>query len=511
MPVPSTAKAAYAELLKHSHEMTVLGTIGGLVSWDQNVLMPRQGTSWRGEQLALLSQLGHARLTDPRIGELLSVVEASPLIADRDGVAARNVRHLRRAYDRATKVPATLVAELSRVTTQAHEAWVDARKHNHFATFLPLLERIVALKREEAAAVSTKGMHPYEALLDEYEEGAKVADLQALFSTLTTELSPFVKALGKAKHKPKDSLLHRHFPLDRQKIFAEAAMRMLGFDFSRGRLDVSAHPFCTGLGPNDHRLTTRYDERFFPAAFFAALHETGHGLYEMHLPAALYGQPAGGACSLGIHESQSRLWENLVGRSEAFWQGMLPRVQQQFPDTLDDVSVSDWTLAVNQVKPSLIRVEADEVTYNLHIALRFELEVGLLTGDLKPRDLPGAWNSQMQKLLGIRPKTDTEGCLQDVHWSFGGLGYFPTYTLGNLYSAQFFEALTADLGGQKTVDEHLRRGEFLPIRTWLTKHVHQYGSTRTPAEICQAATGKKLSPKPFLTYLKRKFSRLYNL
>jgi carboxypeptidase Taq len=505
-----TPADAYAELVRRSKELGVLNSCAAVLGWDQQTYMPRGGAGLRGEQMALLAALSHQKVTDPKIGELLAAVEGSELVKDLDSPEAANVRELRRGYDRATKLPQSLVEELARVTTQAQQAWEQAKKANDFPAFRPWLESVVALKRQEAAAVGYKD-HPYNALIDEYEPGTTVAELRQLFAGLTAELVPLIRKVVESPKKPDRSVLEREFPIDRQKVFAEAAAVACGFDFAAGRLDTTAHPFCSGLGPGDCRITTRYNPRFFSEAFFGVLHETGHAVYEQNLPAKHFGTPLGSACSFGIHESQSRLWENQVGRGRPFWDHFFPRAQQTFPTALAGVSPDAFYFAINDVRPSLIRVEADEATYNLHVALRFELELALLSGDLTVADLPGAWNDRFKALFGLDVPDDSRGCLQDIHWSFGGIGYFPTYTLGNLYAAQFMEAARRDLGGAESLNEDFRRGRFDRLRGWLVENIHRHGQRFRAGELCRRATGRPLSAGPFLSHLNEKYGPLYSV
>ncbi len=498
---------AYAELIRRVREAALLASCAGVLGWDERTYMPRAGAGLRGDQMALLARLGHEKLTDPRIGELLAQVEGSPLVADAASDAGANVREIRRTYDRQTKLPKELVEELARVTTQAQGEWQEARTHNDFPRFRPWLEKIVALKRQEAAAVGYK-VHPYDALLDEYEPGMTAAEVTKLFADLSAALVPLVAAIAASAQKPNREILHREFPVDRQEVFGQAAAAAIGFDFESGRLDKTTHPFCSGFGPGDCRITTRYNPRFFNEAFFGILHESGHGMYEQGLDPAHYGTPLGSAASLGIHESQSRLWENQVGRSRPFWEHFFPRARQTFPAALRDVSLDAWYFAVNEVQPSFIRVEADEATYNLHIVLRFELEQALLTGDLAPADVPGAWNERFQQILGLMPPNDVQGSLQDIHWSFGGLGYFPTYTLGNLYAAQLMDTARRDLPG---LEDDFRRGEFGRLKSWLSDNVYRQGQRYRPQELCRRVTGRPLDYRPFLTYLREKYEPLYRL
>jgi carboxypeptidase Taq len=504
-----TPADAYAELIRRSKELGVLNSCAAVLGWDQQTYMPAKGAGLRGEQMAFLAALSHQKLTDPKVGEVLAAVEASELVKDSESDAAANTRELRRAYNRATKIPQSLVEELARATTAAHQAWEHAKKNDDFPTFRPHLEKIVGLKREEANAVGF-ATHPYDALIEEYEPGTTVAELRELFAGLTRELVPLIRKIADSPHKPDRSVLEREFPVDRQRVFAEAAAVAFGFDFSAGRLDTTAHPFCSGFGPGDCRITTRYNPRFFSEAFFGVLHETGHALYEQNLPGENFGTPTGVACSFGIHESQSRLWENQVGRGRPFWDHFFPRLKQTFPTALADVSPDVFFFAINDVRPSLIRVEADEATYNLHIALRFELELALLSGDLSVGELPSAWNERFANLFGLAVPDDARGCLQDIHWSFGGIGYFPTYTLGNLYSAQFMSAVRHALGADSLTDD-FRRGEFSRLRDWLVQNIHRYGQRFRAGELCRRATGSSLSPEPFVHYLNEKYGKLYRV
>jgi carboxypeptidase Taq len=503
-----TASDAYAELVRRSRELGVINSCAAVLNWDHQTYMPARGGALRGDQLAFLASLAHQKFTDPKVGELLAAVEGSDLVRDPESDAAANVRELRRAHDRAAKLPPALVAELARVTTEAQQVWEQAKKKNDYPSFRPLLARILELKRQEADAVGYR-THRYDALIEEYEPGTTVAELKTLFAGLTAELAPLVRAIVAAPKQPDASVLEREYPADRQKVFAEAAAAAIGFDFRAGRLDTTAHPFCSGFGPGDCRITTRYNPRFFNEAFFGVLHETGHAMYEQGLPAEHFGTPLGAACSFGIHESQSRLWENQVGRGRPFWEHFFPRLKQTFPAALADVLPETFYFAINRVKPSLIRVEADEATYNLHVALRFELELALLSGDLTPADLPGAWNDRFEALFGLTVPDDARGCLQDIHWSFGGIGYFPTYTLGNLYAAQLMQAVRLDCGA--ALDDDFRRGEFGRLKGWLGEHVYRHGQRFRAGELCRRATGTPLSPEPFVRSLREKFGSLFEV
>ncbi len=498
---------AYDELIGRAKEVALLESCAAVLNWDQRTYMPPRGSAHRAEQLALLAGMVHQRATAPEIGELLAEVEQSALAREPGMPAAVNVREIRRTYDRASKLPQALVEELARTCALARDVWVEARRKSDFALFRPWLEKVVVLKRQEAAAVGYAGV-PYDALLDDYEPGETTAHLKKLFAELREELVPLVLAIATSRRKPDLSILEREYPLDRQEAFGKAAAAVIGFDFEAGRLDVTTHPFCSGIGPGDTRLTTRYNPRDFGDAFFSILHEAGHGIYDQGLDPAHYGTPLGSPVSLGIHESQSRLWENFVGRSRAFWEHFFPRARQTFPAALEDVSLDAFYFAINDVRPSFVRVDADEATYNLHILLRFELEQAFIRGDLRAADVPAAWNETSKRYLGLDVPDDARGCLQDTHWSGGGIGYFPTYTLGNMYAAQFFARARADLGD---LDAQFRRGEFTPLKGWLNARIHRQGQRYRAGDLVQAVTGKPLSHRPLLEHLRAKYAPLYDL
>lgn len=456
----------------------------------------------------MIARLIHQRLTDPRIGEWLGILEGSELVKDPHSDAAVNVRETRREYDRATKLPSSLVEELAKTAVLAMHAWAEARKQSNFPHFRPWLGKMLDLKRDVAKCVGYSD-HPYDAMLDAYEPHETTAGVRKVFETLRAPLVELVGAICESRRRPDKSLVERRFPIDRQEAFARNAAKAIGFDFEEGRLATSVHPFCSGLGPGDTRMTTRYDENYFNGAFFGVLHETGHAMYEQGLPKkSHFGQALADAISLGIHESQSRMWENLVGRSDAFWAHFWPMAQEAFPESLGNVSRADWVAAINTVEPSFIRVEADETTYNLHILIRFELETAMMEGQLQPNDIPGAWNEKYRKYLGITPQNDAEGCLQDVHWSHGLLGYFPTYTLGNLYASQFFEQAGSELGDLAPM---FARGEFAPLLSWLREKIHKHGKRYTAAQLVQNVTGRPLSAEPLLRHLRNRAREVYGV
>lgn len=503
-----TTAEAYTELVEHLQKVALLGSCASVLGWDEQTYMPPGGAEHRSNQLGLLAGLVHEQATAPVIGELLAEIEANPPVEPPDAPRSVNVRETRRDYERATKLPRRLVEELSRVSTLSQQAWIEARKKSAFKEFLPWLEKIVALKREEAEAIGYAGGVPYDALFDNYEPGMTAARVTQLFGPLRDGLVTLIAAIRESGRHPDRSIIERNYPVDAQKSFSVAAARQIGFDFQAGRLDEAAHPFCSGFGPGDVRLTTRYDPHHFPGAFFGTLHEAGHGIYEQGLDRAAFGLPMGSPTSLGIHESQSRLWENFVGRSKPFWKHFYPMARTAFDAALGGVSESEFYRAINDVQPSFIRVEADEATYNLHILLRFELEQPLVSGDLQPADVPAVWNETFTRFFGITPPDDAQGCLQDIHWSGGGIGYFPTYTLGNMYAAQFFDTASKTLGD---LPARFATGDFAPLKNWLGTNIHQRGKQYPADRLVEVVTGSPLSHVPLLKHLHDKFDELYGL
>ena len=497
---------SYDELCHLTRETALLQSIEALLGWDERTYMPPAAGEYRADQMTYLAGVIHQRRTDRRIGDLLSELVISPLGKDKHSDTATTIRQLRREYEKQVKLPQSLVEELTRASVLGQQAWVEARRNNDFPSFAPHVKKLYGLKRQQAEALGYK-THVYDALLDDFEPDALTADVTKVLADLRKELVPLVQSVMQGKRRPDTSILTRHYPAAAQEAFAKAASAAVGFDYHRGRLDVTHHPFCTGLGPHDCRITTRYDERFFPSAFFGTLHEAGHGMYDQGLRPELYGLPPGMYVSLGIHESQSRMWENQVGRSRAFWQHFFPKLKETFA-SVREVALDDFFFAINSVQPSLIRVEADEATYNLHIIIRFELEQALITGDLPVSDLPAAWRAKYREYLGIEPPDDADGCLQDIHWSAALIGYFPTYSLGNLYAAQFFEQADKDLGG---LAAQFSCGDFAPLKEWLQRNIHHRGQCYTAAELVQLVTGKPLSHAPLIRHLKSKLEPLYGL
>jgi carboxypeptidase Taq len=501
------AQAAYEELVRRSREESLLTSCFSLLGWDELTYMPHQGAEHRGRQMALLAGLHHDQATDPRVGELLQVVEGSTLVSDPEATAAVNVREWRRSYNRLTRLPRHLVEELARITTLAQQEWEAARHDADFGRFQPWLEKIVALKRQEAAALGYEAV-PYDAMLDEYEPGATSQVIAQVLDALRQELVPLAAAVAEARPKSDGAILRREYPVERQWIFGEVVAATVGFDFRRGRLDTTTHPFFSSIGADDCRLTTRFDAHHFSDGFFGILHEVGHGLYEQGLDPEHHGTPLGEAASLAVHESQARLWENTVGRSRPFWEHFGPLARRMFPGALADVAPDDLHRAVNHVACSPIRVGADEVTYDLHILVRFELERALMAGDLKVGDVPGAWNEGYRGYLGITPANDTEGCLQDGHWSAGLIGYFPTYTLGNLFAAQLFDQARAELGDPH---EAFARGDFGELLGWLRRKVYCQGHRYPAARLLEHVTGSPPNHQALIRALRRKCGELYGV
>jgi carboxypeptidase Taq len=500
-----SARAAYDELIRRTREDALLSSCADVLAWDEDTYLPPGGAAHRAEQLALLAGLLHDRATDPRLADLLAACEGAGLARAPDSPEAVNLRELRRARDREARLPRPLVEEYARLTALAQQEWAAARRAADWPRFRPWLVRVVALAREEAAAVAPGG-DPYDALLENYELGVTGRQLADLFAALRGELTALAAALaGPAVSAPP---LAGEFPARRQRAFARRAAVAVGFDFARGRIDRAVHPFSIALGPDDCRLATRAGPERFDAAFFTMLHEVGHGLYEQGLPREHHGTPLGEPASLGVHESQARLWENAVGRGRPFWQHFYPRARRAFAAALRGVKRERFLRAVNRVAPGPTRADADEVTYNLHVLVRFELERALVAGDLAAADLPGAWAEKYRLHLGVTPPDDAAGCLQDGHWASGMFGYFPTYTLGNVFAAQLFARAAADLG---CLDRDLSCGRFGGLLGWLRVRVHRHGARYPAADLIERATGAPPDHRPLLDGLRQKYGELYGV
>jgi carboxypeptidase Taq len=490
---------------------TILGEIADLnhasavLDWDQQTYMPSGGAEARGNQLALLGRLAHVRKTSPELGKLLEELKPYAASLDPDSDDARLVIVTSRDFDKATRVPSRHIVEFAHVTTLAQQAWVEARYKSNFSIFQPYLETIVGLRQEYASFFSDFN-HPYDAVLDDFEPGMKTAEVQAIFESLRPKQVELIKAIA-AKPQVDDSFLHQPFDEDRQWHFGEEVITSFGYDWKRGRQDKSAHPFTTGFSINDVRITTRVKPDYLNSMLFGSMHECGHALYGLGVALELERTGLDRGASSAIHESQSRLWENLVGRSLPFWKYYYPRLQQVFPQ-LAAISLENFYKGINKVSPSLIRVEADEATYNLHIMLRFEIEIALLEGKVAVKDLPELWNARMQEYLGVTPPDTGTGVLQDIHWSGGLIGYFPTYALGNLISAQLWEIINQDISD---LNDQISAGKFETLLAWLREKIHRHGAKFAPQELVQKITGSKIDSAAYIRYLTNKFSAIYNL
>lgn len=475
-----------------------------VLSWDQETYLPEKGAAFRGQQITTLSSLSHELFTAGQLGELLETLNKEKQALD--PVAAKNIALSLEDYQKNRKYPASFVAELSHTTNECYHAWINARKEGSYAVFQPVLNRMVDLKRKEADILGYEG-HPYNALLNEYERGATTTMLDKVFADVKTALTPLLRSIEQRPQVKKD-FLHLHYDRKRQWEFGIKILKAMGYDMAAGRQDVSEHPFTTSFNPQDVRVTTRIDEKDFGNMTWSCIHEGGHALYEQGLDTAAYGLPSGEAASLGIHESQSRLWENNVGRSLVFWEHHYPQLQQLFPDNLGTVSLQDFYKAINLVQPSLIRTEADELTYHFHVMVRYEIEKGLLDGTYQTKDLREIWNSYYKDFLHVSVPNDTQGVLQDIHWSHGSFGYFPTYSLGSFYAAQFFATAQQQIPG---LTGQIAAGRYDELLTWLRQQVHRYGRYYTSNELCEKITGQPLEFKYFLEYAKQKFGDIYGL
>ncbi|HEY0968922.1 MAG TPA: carboxypeptidase M32 [Opitutaceae bacterium] len=487
-------------LLKRAH---VLGTVSGLLGWDEQVFLPPDSADLRAEQLALLAELDHEASAHPEIGRLLSELEAPAVLAKLDASAQVVVREARRDYDRVTKLPPAFVAEKARLCSAAYHAWADARARSDFAAYAPFLQQHLDLAKREAAYLGW-GDRPYDYAIDQHDPGMDAARIGVLFAELKEGLVPLVRQIAASPVRANPSLL-RGFPVADQLAFLREVTASLGFNYQRGRIDVSLHPFCSGPGA-DIRMTTRFDPDSPLDSLFGSIHETGHGLYEQGLPLEHQGTPLGENAGMAVHESQSRLWENQVARGRPFWRHFEPRFRALFPTQLAGVSSEDLYLAINAVEPTLIRVESDEIHYNLHILLRFDIERRLFSGELAVADLPAAWNALSKELLGLTPANDREGVLQDVHWSGGAFGYFPSYCLGNMIAAQLWTTVRKEL---PTPEDDFARGDFSRLLGWLRTHIHAQGRRFDARALVREVTGTELSPQPLLAYLRERYLPLY--
>jgi carboxypeptidase Taq len=498
----------YDAAVAQARRVAVLGSVESLLGWDEQTMLPPAGGGHRADQAAELAAVVHRERTLPEQGDRLRELAAGSLALRGSPEQRSTIRLLLEEFEKQARTPSRLVEELARVGVEAQQSWVRARRESSWPMLAPWLERMIALKREQAACRSPE-LDAYDALLDDYEPGCRWPAVAALFAALRAEIVPLVRACGESATRPDDRfLVAGRFPVEAQKRFVAEVATAIGFDFSRGRLDTTEHPFCTSLGPDDCRITTRWSEHSLPTALFGVLHEAGHGLYEQGLRRDWYGLPPGEAASLGIHESQSRLWENLVGRSLPFWTWCMPLARRAFPDALGDVAAEAMTRGLAAVRPSLIRVEADEVTYNLHIMMRFDLERALVHGDLAVGDLPQAWNERFHDDFGILPPDDARGVLQDIHWSAGLVGYFPTYTLGNVYASQLMDAACRAV---PDLQAGIEAGRFQPLLDWLRREVHAAGRMLEPAALVERASGAPVTSASLVASLWKRYGPAHGL
>lgn len=500
-------KRPYEKLFELSRTIATYSSIQALLEWDQETYMPSEAADFRSAELSLVAGLTHQLKTSPKFKRLLSQLidlESGRLLdatlSDREAAA---LKMWRRDYLQAAKLPASFVKTFSTTCSKALHTWSKAKKENSFKDFKPHLEKIVSLCRKQADFLGFQD-HPYDALLDLYEPGMTVRTLSPLFQKIKQPLIQLIQGIC-SKPPAKTPFFQHTFDFEKQLKLSHKLLHIVGLPSSKARIDLSSHPFCSGLHPKDTRMTTRLLPHNPISNILSTLHEAGHGLYNAGLLEEAYGSPLGQQISLGIDESQSRWWENWIGRSRPFWHFFYPTLQETFPEQLGSVSLEDFYRGIHQVEPSFIRVEADEVTYSLHVILRFEIEKQLIEGSLAVKDLPEAWNHKMQELLQITPPNDALGCLQDIHWSMGSFGYFPTYVLGNLYAAQLFQTFEQDRPHWK---DEIAKGTTTPTRQWLIDHVHRYGRHYLPEELIEKVTGKPLAEQPFIDYLRNKYLSL---
>ena len=489
---------SYQNLIQRSKEIALYSSTSALLGWDQETCIPKKGLNYRAEQCAFLGGKAHSLFTDPQVGDWISCCENEGSFAD--PVELANLREWRWSYDRAVKLSPEFIEEAERVRSHAMSAWAESRKTNDFNIFAPHLEKIIKINQMKAESYGYSE-HPYDALIEGYERGSKTKNIKQLFDRLKPELREIGQAAARKSENSSSQILKANYPINAQKEFNYEIAESFGFDFEGGRIDEAVHPFCSGIAPGDTRLTTRYDIEDFSSSLYGVLHEVGHGLYEQGLPVEKFATPSGNSISLGIHESQSRLWENHVGRAPSFWSFWYPKAAKYFP-SLENISREEIIYSTLRSEPSFIRVEADEATYDLHIILRFEIEKELISGDLKVADLPECWNAKFKEFFGLCVENDADGCLQDIHWSMGALGYFPTYTIGNLGAAQLYSKAIED---KPEILTELNEGKYTKLLDWLRINIHSKGSLLLPDDLIKEATGENLSESHHLEHLKRRY------
>lgn len=501
MNIQKSSADLYAAYKETTQKAADLNNASAVLGWDQEVYMPAKGFEVRGRQLATLASLAHEMLTSEAYGNQLQELAGRGDLADDE---KRNVELSLEDYNKNKKLSAAFVEAITQQTSASYNAWIQSRKENKFSIYAPELDKMIQLKKQQASMYGYES-NPYDALLDEYEKGASVALLDRVFGDVKQQLPVLLDKI-KTAQQVDDSFFLRNYPKQAQWDFSMDVLRAMGYDFEAGRQDMSEHPFTTSFAPTDVRVTTRVDENNYSSLLWSSIHEGGHALYEQGLPIEQYGLPLGAAASLGIHESQSRLWENNVGRGKQFWHHFYPKLQQYFPQQLNDVSVEAFYRGMNKVEPSLIRTEADEVTYHFHVMIRYEIEKGLMNGDLFTEDLPEAWNGLYNKYLGVSAQDDKTGVLQDVHWAHGSFGYFPTYSLGSFYAAQFYQQAVKEM---PTLADDITNGRLIGLREWLRGKVHQYGRRYTSEELCKQITGTGLDFKVFMQHAHEKYAGIY--
>ena len=491
------SKQDYDELVSLTEKHGVFDSISELLEWDKETIMPRGASQIREKQREILEYQTHTNATNPRIGEILKTMDRSTFSEEQ----IAQVREIERNYKTKTCIPAELVKKEVRLKPRALASWKKAREENDFSIFETPLSEFVEIQKQKAHHINKKA-HSYQTLLNEYERGFSLEEINTIFSRIKTTCVPLIKQIAVAA-EPDTSFLSRDIPEEKQMLFFKEIASFLGFSFEKGRLDISVHPFSSAYG----RITTRFTDGWW-GAIGSVIHELGHGKYEHNLPFDNFGTPLGNARSLGVHESQSRLWENHVGKSHSFWSGYFGTLKQSYAPYLDDVSFEKFYRAINVVRSDFIRVNADELTYTLHIVIRFEIEKALIEGSLDVKDIPSAWNKKTEEILGITPPNDTLGCLQDIHWGYGEFGYFPTYTIGSMLAAQLWNAAKREI---PFLDSLVYEGNFSPLNNWLEKKIHRHGCRYSTKELIYRATGKEPSVDDYVSYLYKKFSNLYSL
>jgi carboxypeptidase Taq len=497
----------YQALLAHANTLRDLERIQNVLGWDQQVNMPPGGVAARARQSETLARITHELLTSDKAARLLEDAERELAGMPYESDEVSLVRVMKADYAEETRLPTSYVAEFARTKSEAREIWVQARAANDFEHFRPMLERMVELAVQGAEYLGY-GDHPYDALLNQFERGMTTAQVASIFDEHKPHLVWLIGEISKHNDRVDDAALHQPYPVENQRSFALDMVKHFGYDMTRGQQAVAVHPFCSTFSRGDVRITTRFNETWLNPALFGMMHEAGHAMYEQGVAQALEGTPLGGGTSLAVHESQSRLWENIVGRSRGFWAWALPKLQTYFPDQVGGVGVDSFYRAINKVSSSFIRVEADEATYNLHIMLRFEIETGLVRGQIRVADLPREWNERFEAYLGLVPPTDAEGVLQDIHWSIGLMGYFPTYALGNLLSAQYYNRALQD---HPNIPEEISQGKFETLLRWFNEHIHVHGRKFTSDELTRRVTGEGIQSRDYIAYLERKLSDVYGL